>query len=192
MSETTGVGSGEEGVPEGGMDPEDAAGGVAEITRRPAKLSAVLALVAAGISLLTALAGGGVAVGIAGLGVVLLGVAVLFGYSRTIDLGGLLLLVGIAVGAINGAATVPVLAGTVGAVVAWDLANFAFSVGYQLGRETRTERVEALHAAASAGVGVVVATLSFVVFRTGVSGLPAATVVVMLLAALTLLAVLRL
>jgi len=192
MSETADVGSGEEGVPEGGLDPEEAAEGVEEITRRPAQLSAVLATVAAGVALLTTLAGGSIAVGISGLGVVLLGFALLFGYSRTIDFGGLLLLAGVVFGGVNGAATLAVLTGTVATVVAWDLANFAFSVGYQLGRETRTSRVEALHAAASTGVGVVVAAIGLVVFQAGVSGLPAATVVVMLLAALAILAVLRL
>lgn len=186
------VGAGEEGVPEGAMDPEEAAEGVEEITRKPARLSAVLATVAAALATLSALYGGGLALALAGLGLPILGLALLVGYSRAIDLAGLLLLSGVCFAGVRGAPVAVVLLGIVGSVLAWDLANYAFSVGFQLGRETRTERVEALHAAASTAVGVVSAGAGYVLFRSGAEGLPVATVAVMLLGALALVAVLRL
>jgi hypothetical protein len=186
------VGTGEEGVPAGGVGPEDAAEGVEEITRKPARLSAVLATVAAAVAVLSTLYGGTVALALAALGLPTLGLALLVGYSRAIDLAGLLLLSGVCYGGIGGAPVAAVLLGIVGSTLAWDLANYAFSVGYQLGREARTERVEVLHAAASTGVGVVSAGVGYVLFRSGAEGLPVTTVAVMLLGALALVAVLRL
>jgi len=191
VSDGAGVGVGEEGVPEGGMDPTDVEG-VDEITRRPAQLSSVLSVIAGAIALVISLAGGTVPVGLAAIGMPVLGLALLFGYPRAIDFAGLLLLAGTVFAGVNGAAIPFVLIGTVATVLAWEMANFAFSVGFQLGRETRTGRVEVLHATASVGVGVVVSAMGFLIYRSGAEGLPISTVVVLLLGALLLLAVLRL
>jgi len=192
MSAETGVGVGEEGVPEGGTDPQADATDVEEITRRPTRLSSLLAVFASLLAVTTALAGGSVALGLAGLGVPILGVALVRGYPRAIDLAGLFLLSGVTYAGYVGASIPVVLTGAVATVLAWDLANYAFSVGFQLGRETRTERVESLHAAASTGVGVVVAAGGYALYLGGAEGLPVSTVVVMLLGAAALLAVLRL
>lgn len=192
MSAETPVGEGEEGVPEGGFDPEDDAADAEEITRKPATLSSGLAVFAALLAVVSTLAGGGVAVGLAGIGVPVLGLALLAGYPRAIDFAGLLLLSGVTYAGVVGASIPVVLVGTVATVLAWDTANYAFSVGFQLGRETRTERVESLHAAGSTGVGVVVAVTGYALYLGGADGLPVTTVVVLLLGALALLAVLRL
>ncbi len=192
MSAETEVGVGEEGVPEGGTDPQSDATDVEEITRRPTRLSSLLAVVTSLLAALTSAAGGSTALGLAGLGVPVLVLALLRGYPRAIDLGGLLLLSGVTYAGYVGASIPVVLTGTVATVLAWDLANYAFSVGFQLGRETRTGRVESLHAAASTGVGVVVAAGGYALYLSGAEGLPVSTVVVMVLGAAALLAVLRL
>jgi hypothetical protein len=162
-----------------------------EITRRPVQLSSGLSVAAAVLVLATAAAGGGSAVAVAALGVPLLGGALLFGRPGAIDLAGFLLLVAVCVAAIGGAPMPLVLLGTLGAVLAWDLANNAFSLGYQLGREAPTRRVEVMHAASSTGVGVFVAGVGVVLYRAGVEGLPSTAVLVMLVAALLLVAALR-
>jgi hypothetical protein len=68
---------------------------------------------------------------------------------------------GLLAGAVATASNPPlVVALVVGALVAWDVGEFAVRVGQEVGRDADTTRVEAIHAAGSVGVAVVAALVA--------------------------------
>lgn len=68
---------------------------------------------------------------------------------------------GLLAGAVATAAHPPlVVALVVGALVVWDVGEFAVRVGEEVGRDADTTRVEAIHAAGSVGVGLVAALVA--------------------------------
>ena len=172
-------------------DPEGAPDtGTVTVDRRPSRTGAGLALVPA---LVAALAGGlytspGLLVGVAGL----LGLAAgLARGSRTaVTLGASGLFAGAVLAGAEGAPVGPVLVGAAAAVVAWDVATTAVSVGEQLGRDAGTGRLEATRALASVGVGAVTVGLSYGVYLAGAGGRPVAALLFLLVAAVLLVAAL--
>lgn len=157
---------------------------MSEITRRPTLLAgtiasggAVCAVAAAGLTSTTGLAVGlvGAALFVAGMG---------FGSRKTVDLGCLVLFGGVVVGGLDGALEVTLL-GTVAAVVAWDLGGSAIDLGDQLGRETSTVRLEAVHAASTLVVGLASVTLGYTVYVVAAAGQPVDALVLLLLAGAT-------
>jgi len=160
------------------------------VDRRPSRTGAGLALAPA---LVAALAGGlytwpALLVGAAGL----LGLAVglVRGSRSAVTLGGTGLFAGAVLAGAEGAPVGPVLVGATAAVVAWDVATTAVSVGEQLGRDAETGRLEATHALASAGVGAVTVGLAYGVYLTGAGGRPVAALLFLLVAAVLLVAAL--
>lgn len=101
------------------------------------------------------------------------------------------LLVGVALaGIFERAGPIQLLVATAGAIVAWDLAEHAISLGEQLRPDAATTGVELLHGgvtAAYSGLLVVVAT---VLYGSGTATLPLGGVALLLVAALALLALL--
>jgi hypothetical protein len=80
---------------------------------------------------------------------------------------------------------------TAAAVLAWDVADNALTVGEQLGRNARTERLELVHAAATLTVAIVGSAFAYGVFRLAGGGRPLLAVVLLLLGATLIVAVLR-
>ncbi len=161
------------------------------IDRGPARLSSALAtlsaLVVVGVAGRYALPS--LAATAAGALALVAGVAA--GRRRAVSLGAAGLVGGALAAGVYGAPPAPLLAGTVAAVVAWDLAGYAVDLGRQLGREADTTRIELVHAGASVGVGAVSAAVGYGVFRAGTGGQPATAVAFAVAAALLLLRALR-
>lgn len=83
------------------------------------------------------------------------------------------------------------LVGGVAAVVAWDLAEQAVSLGRQVGRGSRTLRATLPHAAGTVGFSAVTVLVGVVVLRVGVAGLPLEGLLLLLVAGFALGAALR-
>lgn len=164
---------GEEGDP-------DAAG--REATRRPTTIDggaatggAFLAVAAAGYGSLPGL-------GVAAVGTVVLALGLRYGRRPAVDAAGLVLLVGVLTGGFEGGSVEATLVGAVGCVVAWDLGQCAIDLGEQLGREADTTRLEVVHVASSALIGLVTVSVGYALYVVAADGQPAAALVFLLLA----------
>lgn len=162
-----------------------------EITRRPSRRSTVVSVVAGTVAAGVSAVGGVLPATVVAAGVTVLAAGVWIARHRLVDLGGFVAFLGVVAAALTGASALPVVAGTAATVVAWDAGGNAVSLGRQLGREADTVRVEALHALASAAVGVLGAAVGFVLFRVGPTRQPVTTLFVLLLAAAVLVVALN-
>jgi len=159
-----------------------------EITRRPGRHSLLVSGVAGATAAAAALAGSATGAVVSLLGTVVLCSGVRTARHGAVDVGGLVAFLGVVAAALGTASAPAVLVGTAASVVAWDAGTNAVSLGRQLGSEADTARAETLHALVGALVGLVAAGLGLVLFETGPTRQPVATVFVLLLAA-TLLVV---
>lgn len=124
-------------------------------------------------------------------GVVLLSLGVLPVHERyagwVVSAGLGVLLVGVALSGIFARSTpVEVLVAGTLAVLAWDVAIHGIGLGRQLGSDARTWPVELVHAGATACYGVGIVVVGAVVYDLGATGLSLATLVLLLVAAVTL------
>jgi len=154
-----------------------------EFDDSPARLTAVLSVIAAAVavgatgvvSLLALLFGA--------LGWVLIVAGLFARGSRTlvsIGTGGVFLcfLVGSYIGAPMELQIVSMLA----MVVAWDAGHHSIVIGRQLGRDAPTRRPELVHVAVTVGIGVAAAAVGYAVFLTSGGQVPFAGVFLMLVA----------
>lgn len=160
-----------------------------EVDHRPARLSAGLAVGAAGLTV--AASGTLTAAPFAVAGVLLVGLGVLWGRRAGVTLGALLAFGGVVVAGVGGAPPEALLVGTAGAVLAWDLGEHAVNVGEQLGRGASTRTGELVHAANSTIVAVGGVAAGYGLFLVGAGGQPVSALVVLLAAALAIAAALR-
>ncbi|WP_255197382.1 DUF7519 family protein [Halorarius litoreus] len=129
-----------------------------------------------------------------GIGVLATG---LFAYAlreqsrRTLGVAVAVLVVGLLVGGVYGTPPELLVISAAATVLAWDVGDNALSVGEQLGRRARTERLELVHAAASLAVAVVGAAFVYGVFRVAGGGQPLLAVFLLLFGATLIVAVLR-
>lgn len=129
------------------------------------------------------------AIGAVGLALVLVG---LFrGLYTAVTVGAFGLFVGAVLAGVETTAVGPVLISVTAAVLAWDIGTNAISVGEQLGRAADTRRLEAVHIAASTGVGVVTCSIAYGLYVTGTSDQPLTALFFLLIAAVLLLESLR-
>lgn len=156
------------------------------IDRRPTSLgralsasAAVLAVVASGYYSWHALV-------VATLGAVLVAIGLLLGSHRAVTVGSFGLVAAALFAGVQGAPVLPVLGSVVLAVIAWDVGGYAITIGDQLGREADTHRVEAVHAAATAGVGGLAATAGYAIYLVGTGNQPVAALLFLVLAAVLL------
>jgi hypothetical protein len=156
------------------------------VDRSPARFSrwasivaGVVALVSTGLYSWPALAAGA-------LGLSLLVGGLTRGARRAVTLGSFCLFVGGILAGSGGAPVPPVLVGVTAAVLAWDVGGNAIGIGAQLGRDAETLRLEAVHLAASAVVGIVVAGAGFGIYRVGVGGRPLLALLLLVVAAVLL------
>jgi len=162
-----------------------------ELTRRPARASSAIAVIAL---LAAALAGAPYSQYVlwsGGPALALLAVGLVVGSRRSITLGCVALLIGVLAAGVQGLPALPTLASATATVVAWDAGHQAVGIGDQLGREPRTVRAELPHVGATAAVGAAIALGSYAAFLVAPGGLPVAAVALALLGAVSLLAALR-
>lgn len=164
--------------------------GVDEIDRSPAVVSTTLAVGAGVVSLLGSALGSLAGVPPAAVGLLVLGVGLVRGSRRILTAGAGLLFVGVLLAGASGAGPEPLVVGTLGAVLAWDVGENGIGVGAQLGREADTRRVELVHAASSLAVGAVTAALGYGVYLAAASGQPLTALVFLLFGAVLLVSVL--
>lgn len=164
---------------------------VSEIVRKPTQFSARLAVATAAVAALLAALGGGIGAALGLVGLVLLAGGLYDGRQSVSDLGALALLFGIVAAGMAGAAPTVALLAAVAVVLAWDFATTAHTMGEELGREADTRRAEAMHAAGSTGVGVLVVGGTVLVRGVASGGQPTGALMLMLIAAMVLVLVLR-
>lgn len=135
------------------------------------------------------LAGPAVLVGVAGLLGVLAGLA--RESDRLVGLGSGLLVAGALVAGVYGLTVEPLLVATVGALLTYDVAENARSVGDHLGRAAPTASLELVHAAASTCVLALGGALAYGVFSLVGGGQPVLALVLLVVGAVTLSAALK-
>ena len=109
---------------------------------------------------------------------------------RLVSLGFTFLVLGVVfTGTVNGTGTdpVPLLAAMVAAVVAWDAGEQAINVGRQLGRAARTWPTELSHSGGTVVFGGLSVVAGLVLFGIDVTGLPLASLLLLLGAAVVLM-----
>lgn len=156
------------------------------IDRSPTRTGSAVAVLTA----LVALAAGGafswIALGLGGVGVVLLGTGIALARHDGVSLGAAALFVGVLAAGVEGAPVVALLVGAVATVVAWDSAGTAIDLGAQLGRESPTRRLELVHAGGTAVVGGLAATAGWSIYQISLGSTPLTGPVFLLVAALCL------
>ena len=160
------------------------------IDRSPAVVSSGLAVGAGVVSLLGSTLGAVVGALPATAGLVVLGVGLLRASRAALTAGAGLLFAGVLLAGASGAAPEPLLVGTIGAVLAWDVGENGIGIGAQLGRAADTRRAELVHAASSLVVGAVTAGLGYGVYLGAASGQPLTALVFLLLGAVVLVSAL--
>ncbi|SDR08119.1 DUF7519 family protein [Natronobacterium texcoconense] len=157
-----------------------------DLTRKPTIASSVAAVVTATVAALVAGLVSVTALGVGVAGVVVLAVGLAIGNRDAVDVGALVVFLGILLAGLQGGATAvePTLVGTIATVLAWDRAHAAIDLGEQLGREPPTLRLEAVGFASSLLVGLLAGTFGYAVYVFGGGGQPVPALVLLLLAAL--------
>jgi hypothetical protein len=164
--------------------------GVTEIDRSPAVVSTALAVGAGVVSLLGTTAGALVGALPAAAGLAVFGVGLVRASRTALTAGAGLLFAGVLLAGASGASPEPLLVGTIGAVLAWDVGENGIGLGAQLGRAADTRRAELVHAASSLVVGAVTAGLGYGVYLGAASGQPLTALVFLLLGAVVLVSAL--
>lgn len=161
------------------------------IDRTPRPLSSGAGLVAAVLAVvaISPYAPTGVMIGVAGLGLLLVG---LVRANRTgATIGSLALFAGSIVAGAGNAPVAVTLFAIVVSVLAYDFTTTGIDLGDQLGREADTRRLELVRIGLTTAVGVVAGTSGYAVFLLGTGGQPVSVLAVLLLAVVILLLALR-
>ena len=162
-----------------------------ELVRRPSRQSVAIAAAAGSFVVVASIPGGPTPTLLALAGVVALLAGVWRGRHDVVDGGALVAFAGVVAAALSGAGAMPVVFGSVAAVVAWDSGSNSISLSEQVGRGADTGRVEVLHALVGGAVGLVGGGLAFVLFQVGPTRQPVTTLFVLLLAAAVLVVALN-
>ncbi|USZ71857.1 DUF7519 family protein [Natronosalvus halobius] len=162
-----------------------------ELTRRPTRIASLGAALAAVIVVGATAVGSPAGAVLAVIGTVSLAAGLVWGITDATDAGAGLLFVAVVLSGLQGMPPEVTVVGAIAALVALDLGRSAVELGEQLGRETDTRRLEAVHVVSSLSVGLVAATLGYGVYVFGGGGQPAGGVVLLLLAVVFLVAALK-
>ncbi|WP_233274761.1 DUF7519 family protein [Haladaptatus cibarius] len=163
----------------------------AEIDRSPARVSQLLAIIAASVALGASAFFGNVGLVGGSLGLVLVALGVVRGSRRLVTTGSFALLAGVLSGGLAAAPPELMIPGTMATVLAWDSGEQAINVGEQLGREADTRTLEIMHAAASTVVAISAGGVGYGMYLLGSGGQPMTALVFLLIAALALTSALR-
>ena len=132
-----------------------------------------------------------VAVGVGVLATAVFAVGLRRESRRLLDTAAGTLVAALLVGGVYGVPAELLVLSTATAVLAWDVADNALTVGEQLGRAARAERLELVHAAATLTVAVVGSAFAYGVYQLAGGGRPLLAVVLLLLGSTLIVAVLR-
>lgn len=149
-----------------------------EIVRQPPRTSTVIALIAAGIGAVATSVFAVLAIPFGFLGLILVAGGLRYTHSRGwLTVGVAMILTGALIS--GGYGTIPVemmILGVGATLVAWDVGQHGISIGHQLGTQTRTRRLEVVHAAATTMVLGAFGLFAYAVYLLGAPGQPAAAV----------------
>lgn len=163
----------------------------AEPTPAPPALSAALSL-SLGAAAVLALAAGSPLAGAAGLvALSLLASALALRSRRVASIAGAAYVLSVVSGGVTGAGPASLVAASVLAVVAWDVADHGVGLGRQVGREAVTVRNELVHAGVSLGLATAGAAVAVGGYLAASGGQPVTALVFLLVGAIALLAALR-
>lgn len=132
-----------------------------------------------------------IALALCGLGVALLGAALLWEVRPAVSGGASALFLGVVAGAVGGAPVLVTLFGVISSVLAWETGHRAIDIGIQLGRGAETDRLELRRLATNGGVGLLTGAGGYLVYLLGASGQPLSALFLVLLAVLILFVTLR-
>lgn len=162
-----------------------------EIDRSPSQFSTVAAIGAALVATATSSLVSTLALLIAIPGMLAVFLGLYFGLRRVLSIGVIGLLTGAMVAGLQEAPPLVLLANVTAAVLTWDYASTAISMGRQLGRQADTTRAEKTHVLASLGVAAATSIVSFGIYRSISQPSPIGAVFFLLLAAILLVGALR-
>ena len=162
-----------------------------EVTYRPSTLGSSLSLFAGLFSLLGFALASVDALAVGALSLLLLAGGLYAPSRGAVTLAAACLLLAILLAGARGAAPEALLVASLGAVLAWDIGEFAVGVGEQLGRDADTSRLELVHAAVTLLIGAVAAGVGYAVYRGIAGGQPMAALVFLLVGVVAAVAALR-
>lgn len=161
------------------------------IDRSPTRVSSLVGGVAAAFSVSVIGVYSWAALGVGFLGLISLVVGLLAGKQSAITLGASALFVGVLLAGIEGVPALVLLVATVGAVLAYDSATTARSLGEQVGRNAPTTRLELVRLSATTLVGVGAVAFAYGGYALAAGGDSLTALVLLLLAAVLIASALR-
>lgn len=136
------------------------------------RLSRGVALVAGLVTTATVAGAGTLPAGLAVVGTAAMVVGATRERQGAVDLGGLVVVLGILVAGTRGVPADLLVLATVGAVLAWDSAGHALGLSVQLGPDATTRRGEAVHVGVTLVAAAGVAALAMLTFVVGDGRVP--------------------
>ncbi|WP_247728865.1 DUF7519 family protein [Halovivax limisalsi] len=152
-----------------------------DLDRRPTRLASVVSVLAAVCVIGSTLANPVPAAPLAIVAALLVATALSIGSRPVLDVGGLVAIAAVAVGAAGAHPAWP-LVGAVAAIVSWDLGGAAIRLGHQVGRAAETTRLELWYVVTSVGVGAGTGTVAYAAYTIAGGGLSLDAAVLLLLA----------
>ncbi|MFB6197890.1 MAG: hypothetical protein ABEI52_06435 [Halobacteriaceae archaeon] len=162
-----------------------------EIDRAPPTWSRVISLLAGTVAFGITVVGYAGGLGIAAVGMTLLGMGLLTANRRSLGAGAVILFLGVVLAATRMTSPVLPLLGTVAAVVAWDAGDNGITIGRQLGASSPTARAEAVHVGATAAIGLVASGVTYAIYQLASENQPLPALVLLLFAVIVLTSTLR-
>jgi hypothetical protein len=157
----------------------------------PTRISASIAVVAAGLAAVTGLGGSGWLVLLAPLGAGIVAGALWRGRVPLLAVGCACLIGAALATGLAGGAPVRLVLSVAATFVAWDLGEHAVTLGEQLGRRAVTARLEFLHAAGAITVATVGGGIAYLSFLLAGGGQPLVALLFLLVGSFALLTALR-
>lgn len=178
----------EPGVPTVEIEPPAAERPTVEVDHTPPRLSAAISVGAAILGALATAPFALLAIPFGFVGAVLVAGGLFYARSRAwLTVGVAMILGGSLIS--GGYGVIPVelmILGVGSTLVAWDAGQHGITIGHQLGRGARTERLEIVHVAATTIFVGLVGLFAYALFLLGASGQPAAAVSLALIGVLLL------
>ena len=157
------------------------------IEHRPTIVSSAFGLIAVGLAA-SVLADGDLLGGLlAGMAAIVFILAIGGPNRRVFNIGIVVLVLALVVGALTPTPLTSVLAATILAIIAWDQFETAFTLGDQVGGNQPTARVEVFNAGATTVVGATGGVIIYAVYLSIPTGWPLTAIIVMLIGALFVL-----
>lgn len=153
---------------------------------RPPTVAVVPALVAVGVATLVVAAASATGALLAGPGSVLLLYGAYSGTRRWVTVGSALAFVGAVIGAATGLPILPALVAGAAALVAYDTAEHALTLGVDVGQDAPVQQSVFVHAFGSFVVASLAGGLGYGIYEFGPTSLPVTGLVALLVAAVLL------